>query len=293
MGVEQIWPARWGQERRLEFIDSRLLWEGRVNRSDLVTFFGISVPQASLDLAKYRELAPQNAVYDGTEKAYVAANSFVPVFARFSAEGYLGRILAVELGNIEINSTFLGWRPPVGVVRDPSRKIDPVILRAILGAVREHRTVQADYQSMSSPAPTSRRFTPHAIAFDGFRWHVRAFCQIHNDYRDFVLARISRISVEESSPIDGSGDSEWNREIEALIIPNPELSAAQKLAIESDYGMENGRLVLRTREALLFYLLRHLGLLPQPTSGVLSDQVVLGNRDELKSFFAKHGIASS
>ena len=46
--------ARWGQERRLEFIDFRLYWEGRINRSDLIDFFGISVPQASLDLAKYQ-----------------------------------------------------------------------------------------------------------------------------------------------------------------------------------------------------------------------------------------------
>ena len=40
-------PLRWGTERRLEFIDFRLYWEGRVNRADLTREFGISVPQAS------------------------------------------------------------------------------------------------------------------------------------------------------------------------------------------------------------------------------------------------------
>lgn len=290
MGNEQIWPARWGQERRLEFIDFRLLWDGRVGRPDLVSFFSISVPQASLDLAKYRELAPQNTVYDGTQRTYLATESFVPLFARFSAEGYLGRLLAIEAGMLEPNSTFLGWRPPVSVVRDPSREVDPTVLRSILVAIREHRTVLANYQSMTSPDLKSRKITPHAIAFDGSRWHVRSYCHTHNDFRDFVLARISQVSMDERSQVDGSEDSEWNREIEVVIAPHPELSATQKRAIEFDFGMAEGRLVLRTREALLFYLLRHLGLLPKSTQGVLTDQVVLENKKDLESFFTKHQI---
>src|SRR6266850_5427329 len=118
---EQIWPVRWSQKRRLEFIEFRLLWDGRVNRADLINFFGISVPQASLDLAKYRELAPANAVYDSTEKTYVAGSSFASVLVSNSADFYLNRILAVESGNLELSSTFLAWRPPMGIVQYPVR----------------------------------------------------------------------------------------------------------------------------------------------------------------------------
>jgi len=60
--------ARWSQERRLEFIDYRLRWDGRLNRSDLIEFFGISVPQASLDIARYTELAPSNICYDASAR---------------------------------------------------------------------------------------------------------------------------------------------------------------------------------------------------------------------------------
>ena len=35
--------ATWGQQQRLEFIDFRLFWEGRLNRSDLMDFFGMSL----------------------------------------------------------------------------------------------------------------------------------------------------------------------------------------------------------------------------------------------------------
>ena len=38
---------KWGVERRLEFIEFRLFWEGGVNRADLIEMFGVSVPQAS------------------------------------------------------------------------------------------------------------------------------------------------------------------------------------------------------------------------------------------------------
>ncbi len=288
---EQIWPARWGQERRLEFIDFRLLWEGRVNRSDLTNFFNISVPQASLDLAKYRELAPQNTAYDVTQKTYVATKSFTPLIVRFSADAYLERVLAIENGVLEPNSAFLGWRPEAGVVRDPSRAVDPTSLRFILLAIREHRSVLADYQSMTSPDPKRRRITPHAIAFDGSRWHARAYCHTHEAFRDFVLARISGITLEEKSEIDGSEDTEWHREIDVVLAPHPELSPAQRRAIESDYGMTDGKLIVRTREALLFYLLRHLGLLPKPARGVFSDQVILENKEDLEEFFAKHQIS--
>ena len=47
---------KWNQARRLEFIDFRLSCDGKINRKDLVDFFSISVPQASLDLSKYQEM---------------------------------------------------------------------------------------------------------------------------------------------------------------------------------------------------------------------------------------------
>jgi hypothetical protein len=53
----------WGVERRLEFIEFRLFWEGRVNRSDLMEVFGVSVNQASTDLNRYLGMAPNNMLY--------------------------------------------------------------------------------------------------------------------------------------------------------------------------------------------------------------------------------------
>jgi len=291
--VEQIWPVRWSQKQRLQFIEFRLLWEGRVNRSDLIQFFGISTPQASLDLAKYREIAPDNAVYDSTEKTYLAGRPFNPVLVSKSADLYLNRILAIESGNLEANSTFLGRLPPADVVQAGSRKLDAAILRIVLQGIREHRTVEITYQSMSAAAPGERKITPHALGFDGFRWHARALCHQHGDYRDFVLARVLDIRVDDVCEVDHKQDLDWHSFVEAVIVPGPGLSPSQRKVIELDYGMERGSLVLRVREALLFYYLKHLGLLYRPEDSPPIEQIDLANRQQLQPFFRKHGLASA
>jgi len=287
----QVLPARWGQERRLEFIEFRLQWEGRVNRSDLVNYFSISVPQASLDFARYRELAPTNAVYDVVQKAYLPSPNFTPTLIRESADDYLIRLWGATAGTMNSNSSFLGWTPSVGIVRDPARFVDAAILRVFLLALREKLVVRIDYQSMSTAVPSSRMISPHAVGFDGFRWHIRAFCHVHDDFLDFVLGRVRSAVSEGPSEIDPKDDADWHNFIEAIIVPHPRLSQAQKQVVESDYNMEHGRLVLRVREALLFYHLDHLGLL-EPTDNS-KKYIALENRAELRSFFEKHHIESA
>lgn len=288
LAENQLLPARWGQERRLEFIEFRLQWEGKVNRTDLVNFFSISIPQASLDFARYRELAPTNAVYDVLQKAYVASDSFKPVLVRDSAEDYLTRLWSVSTGVSSTNSSFIGWTPNTGIVRDPARATDSVVLRTVLIASRERRLARIKYQSMSSPSPSSRLVSPHALGFDGRRWHMRAYCHTRNEFRDFVLGRVQTIRLEGMSEIDAKNDTDWNNYIEAIIIPHPSLSTDQRDIVEADYCMQDGRLPLRVQEALLLYYLDHLGLLEQPENP--RRHLALGNREELQPFFQKHGI---
>jgi hypothetical protein len=101
----------WGLESRLQFIDFRLRWERRINRMDLTEHFGISIPQASLDIAKYTELAPNNLIYDRSSKTYTAAPSFHPLYQRSSVQHYLAELLATKMGVIEPASSFIGSAP--------------------------------------------------------------------------------------------------------------------------------------------------------------------------------------
>ena len=90
---------RWGLERRLEFIEFRLFWEGGVNRSDIVEEFGVSVPQASKDLSLYQEQAPENIRYDRSEKRYFASERFEPKFIDLDAAAYLERLMPSPLSD--------------------------------------------------------------------------------------------------------------------------------------------------------------------------------------------------
>src|SRR6266567_19876 len=142
-------PARWGQDRRLEFIDFRLQWEGRLNRADVTDFFGISVPQASLDLARYMELAPANIEYDRRGKAYHATSTFDPALTSSDAQSYLAQLLAVSAGILSKDASFCGSLPPVGAFRPPSRQIKADVLKLALQAIRTSRVLHIEYQSLS------------------------------------------------------------------------------------------------------------------------------------------------
>ena len=111
---------RWNTEQRLEFIEFRLFWEGRVNRSDITDMFGVSVPQASNDLAQYRELAPTNIHYDASEKRYLPTPDFQPKYLKPNAERYLAQLKAISEHVIALADTWITELPASRCYADPN-----------------------------------------------------------------------------------------------------------------------------------------------------------------------------
>jgi hypothetical protein len=242
--------GRWSQERRLEFIDYRLRWDGRLNRSDLIDFFGISIPQASLDIARYSELAPANIRYDRSGRVYLAGEDFEPVYPVGSSQRFLGDVLAQAAG----------LSSPAGL------------------------TLRVVYQSMTSPDPKERELSPHALGHDGFRWHVRAYCHSRKEFRDFLIARMVVVALGGASVVNSSGDQPWHTVVRLVLAPNPKLSLPRRRVIELDYGMHDGQAVLECRQALLFYVLKQLGFEDQASKPAEAQQVVLLNEEEVRQF---------
>ena len=151
---KMVRTGHWGQERRLEFIDFRLLWEGRLNRADITTFFRISVPQASLDLAKYQEIAPRNMVYDRTQKAYVTTPDFKPVFSSFDSNHYLNELLGRDfvLGRFFNIIEFVS--PPTSIPQDVDWNtfIDVVIGPNPNYDTNRRLSIEHDYQMVHGEA---------------------------------------------------------------------------------------------------------------------------------------------
>jgi len=286
--------ARWNIRRRLEFIDFRLYWEGRVNRSDLVDYFGVSVPQASADLSQYQEAAEGNAVYDKTAKTYVAGQRFKPVFFDPSANLYLAQLRLLASGLLTEEEAWAAQLPAFSIVPVLRRRLDAKTLRSILEAIRTSSSLEVNYQSFSHPEPRWRRITPHALGFDGIRWHARAWCHTHDDFRDFVLSRVLAVRGAQPSDADPVSDVGWHREVTLKIGPHPSLKGGQRRVIELDYGMEGGVLEVTTRLCLSYYLERQLGLDLAPSSVSAARQhIVLLNRKELEAARKQIGPGSS
>lgn len=272
----------WGPERRLEFIDFRLQWDGRLNRSDLMEHFGISVPQASSDIASYIELAPGNLVYDRSARVYVASPDFVPAFSSTSAEHYLNDLLALSASVVSPEGSFVGWSPSVAMAVSPARSVPPSILVSVVRAIRGRSAVRLLYQSMSRPEPSWREVSPHALGHDGFRWHVRAFCHARGAFRDFVFARALEAREAGPTTVQSEDDVAWHTPVKLVLEPNAGLSASKRKVVELDYAMTNGQVILETRQAMLYYVLQRLGLSRDGAIRPEAQQIQLKNAADVR-----------
>ena len=252
--------VRWGVAQRLEFIEFRLFWEGHVNRSDLMEHFGLSVNQASSDLNRYIGFAPENMLYDKSARMYVRGPDYAAQFLKPDANRYLAQLRSLADGIMDSDDTWIAELPSYDAAPTPARGVNPVILRSVVGAIRRSEAIEVKYQSLSRPEPTWRWIAPHAIGFDGFRWHTRAFCKTDEVFKDFLLSRILQTRSVEASEVTDAADADWQEHVTLEIGPHPELSENQKKVIALDYGMRYGKAKIQVRRALLYYALKRLGL---------------------------------
>lgn len=267
--------ANWSVERRYEFMEFRLYWQGRINRGDLMEAFGISVQQASKDFANYIEGRKSNLTYDKRLRTYLRGKNFKPRYFQPDAAEYFSQLQAVEQGLVPEAQSWISFFPGYAATPVPARGVDPQVLRDVLTAIREKAAIKITYQSMSRPEPIARWIEPHALAFDGFRWHARAFCQNDGVFKDFLLSRIVDVGEQGAITAEPRADEAWHTEVVLEIGPHPDLSENQRRAIELDYGMEGGRAEIHVRRALLFYALKRLGLDTDPSVRRPQDQQIV------------------
>ncbi len=281
--------VKWSQERRLQFIDFRLQWEGRINRRDVTEFFKISVPQASADIARYTELAPKNLQYDTSSRTYVAAPEFRPYFETTGARQYLSQLVALERNILAVDQVFLAFRAPVASVPLPSRSIESRTLALMLRAIAEKGMLQIRYQSITREEDPVRFISPHAFGYDGVRWHVRAYCHLREGFRDFVFGRVLSAERPVASTVDAADDREWHTQVDLVLVPDEALTPQQRRGVEIDYGMKSGKVTISCRQAMLFYALRTLNFESNGSPRKGERQLAIANLADIKSQLPKPG----
>ena len=246
---------RWRHRKRLEFIEFRLLWEGRVNRGGLTEAFDISEQQASLDLARYQKAAPGNLIYDLTERAYLRSPAFQPRFITELTDRFLLQLMAVKSGQIAKSETYFGELPSSKVAALPHQPTSWELVMQVSRAIRKRRLLKVRYASLSSSSKGVRFLAPHAFGYGSGRWHIRAWDEERNDFRDFALDRIEFQEDVGSSIVDPAWDRLWNESFNLSIIPNPALDEREQAKIAKQYGMRGGSFTCSLSLALCFYLI--------------------------------------
>lgn len=287
-GLEAQDSGRWSVTQRLEFIENTLYWRGRINRSDLVNQYRITLPQASADLQKYLDIAGDGVNYDLRQKAYLATETFKPKLSEPNADRFLLQMLGWRRGVLNKSEIPQKEAPPFDELPVPRRVINPDVLRAVCIAITKGLKVSISYQSMSNPTPTIRTISPHSLAFDRLRWHVRAYCHEQQTFRDFVLTRIFDVKELELSEINPESDEAWNTHLIVEIAPHPELTTDQKKAIEIDYGMTDSIAKLEVRAAMCFYLMRAMRWTGESDRPPIEQQVIVVNRDKIESAMLRY-----
>tara|TARA_R110001592_G_scaffold249128_1_gene511577 strand:+ start:2949 stop:3851 length:903 start_codon:yes stop_codon:yes gene_type:complete len=240
---------------RLKAIELLAYWEGRLVTPKLVSWFGISRQQASNDIKRYlAEHNPGSLIHDPSVKAYVPTAGFQPVLTSGHVNEYMN--LIGDFNNESMACT-LETDANLVSVQLPDRSVRPEVVREVLRACRSNTSIKILYASMSNPSWHERVISPHTLVYTGFRWHVRAYCHLKNEFRDFLLSRIDRTPQVNSAEAPAiSNDNDWNEMVMITLIPNEKLDSKLKALVERDFSLPDGRLQVSVRKALAHYTLQ-------------------------------------
>lgn len=282
----ELRKIRWDLAMRYRLIETIALWEGRLTTQHLIQSFGISRQQASKDINSYiSEHAPKNLTYDTRLKGYTPTRQFRPRFIDRSASAYLHMLNQSRERAPHIDGLERAYAH-TEVVELPDRSVRPEVLRPLLRACREGLRLEAEYVSFNTPSVEVRVIAPHTLVFTGMRWHVRAYCEKNRAWRDFVLSRFRGTPELLDRTAHGRDyDPGWNTKVDVILEPDARLLAEQKAIIETDYAMQDGRLVLPTRGALVQYVLQRYQLDPTKLHpNPAAQQIQVTNLETLKTW---------
>ena len=271
-------------KRRLNWLEDRLYWIGELNRADLTRRFGISPQQASADIAMYQSLAPPNIDYDRSRKLYKKGEKFAPLFEKDLAEWLRGN------GDEEP-----GLRAIKMVSIDPGRRgITPRSVQILSSAYHLKTPLSILYHSRKDDEPTKRIICPHTIVETNLRWHVRSWDANRRQFVDLIPSRIVEASVTSDAEwVSEDSDTAWNSLTEIVLVPSSRFSEKQRHAVQLDYGMVDGRIVLEVREALVYYQLSAMHLVEaiRAHEGDPKDHnigIAVGNWRDLRRFVSEN-----
>ena len=276
MHPQRVESLSHAQRERLAYIDFRLYFFGEIGRPDLIERFGVAPAGATRDLALYREIAPHNITFDGSNKIYRIGQAFAPLFDHASQR--VLSALALGFGD-GVNNAMQPLLPCESPTALSNPRMD--VLAPVCRAIHAKRPIAIRYHSMSS-GESERVIVPFALVDSGLRWHVRAFDRKSGEFRDFVVTRIEASTLLDEEPQANEqpdNDIQWTRIVELDFVPHPRLERPE--IIKMDYGMTDGSIRMRVRAAVAGYMLLRWSVDCSPDHRLKEEQYRLWLSDPL------------
>lgn len=279
----------WNKSSQFHLIEVVAYWEGRVTSKHLQRAFNIDSRTTSSQIFKeYLQHAKGNLEYSASDKGYILSDVFEPQYS----QGDLGEYLFLMTRYSKLNPSFAGLKSESAATESvslPHRAVLPDVVRQVVLATETHSRLEVVYHSHSSPEGEDRIIAPNMLVYCGLRWHVRAWCEKHRDFRDFVLTRIAsgaEIVGEALPEASLENDKNWQHHIDLVVGPNPGLTKAQQSMVAMDYGMsQSHELRIPVRCALVHYLMLSLNIfLRNENFEPAAQPLVVVNRDEVAQY---------
>ncbi|GBL05192.1 WYL domain-containing protein [Glaciecola sp. KUL10] len=268
------------QNLYFKFIELLAYWQGGVNSTELVRQFDISAKYAKDKISEYKSKHNQNIKYDASLKKFVLSQSYSLNYLSKNANEYLDWLH-------HPNSLFINHQSPIRshIVDAPQRDVSHLVIQGIVTAIQKKLRLDVDYVSLSNPNTEGRVIQPLCMVKTGVRWHLRAFDEKNQEFRDFVLSRFKgRPELMDKQTVSPSDDERWCTEQVLIFEPDSRLSDDKKRVIESDYSMQNGQLIIKTNQALVQYVLQEMQINPNTVHmSPEGQQLILKNYDEVKA----------
>lgn len=263
---EENWAAR----ERLRAVEVMLWWRGWAGRSDLVARFDLSPAQASSDFQKYLELNGSEVFYQTSRKRYEAGKDFACILHEPKLEEAVRLLGNPDEAGLRTESLGTGAvnGERLAVLHLPMRRATPEVERRVFTALANGHGLRVKYTSVNSDQTGWRTLRPGAMAWDGRRWHVRAWCEQRLAWRDFVLGRISAAEWPSQAVGELPADDEWNLWETVELRINPQLGEQARAALQMDYGLTDETLAISVRKAMKNYLLAELFIADKDTPGL-------------------------
>lgn len=263
------------QNRRFKILDTLLKWEGELSNARIRELLDIQSVQVSRLFSEYREAYPERLLWDMTKKRYLRQ----PTREQYggSVDAYLSLLFdeGISPSWIERLDTHIS-------------AVKPEVLITLRKAIDEKSPVRITYTSMTQPEGAVRTIYPHNVVQAGRRWHVRAWCCMRRDYRDFVLGRIRKVELTESTEIPEREDLAWEMQVDVRLVPHHLLSQTQAKVVRDELFEGTVARRVKTRACLVPYVIQEVRASVTPEQTPPDYQVEVSNLDEIKKHLFSH-----